>query len=60
MLFLISALQEVIMNSPAPNPHVLNRIESSGPKNILACDGGGMLGLMSVENSWRNWKISCG
>ena len=25
------------------------RIESSGPKKILACDGGGILGLMSVE-----------
>ena len=25
------------------------RIESSGPKKILPCDGGGILGLMSVE-----------
>lgn len=25
------------------------RIEPSGPKKILACDGGGILGLMSVE-----------
>jgi len=31
------------------NEHVLKRIQSSGPKKILACDGGGILGLMSVE-----------
>jgi predicted acylesterase/phospholipase RssA len=28
---------------------VLDRIRSPGPKRILACDGGGILGLMSVE-----------
>jgi patatin-like phospholipase/acyl hydrolase len=28
---------------------VLERIQSPGPKKILACDGGGILGLMSVE-----------
>jgi patatin-like phospholipase/acyl hydrolase len=28
---------------------VLERIQSAGPKKILACDGGGILGLMSVE-----------
>src|SRR5690242_4142555 len=28
---------------------VLQRIRSPGPKKILACDGGGILGLMSVE-----------
>ncbi len=28
---------------------VLSRIQSPGPKKILACDGGGILGLMSVE-----------
>lgn len=32
------------MNAP-----VKTRIESSGPKKILACDGGGILGLMTVE-----------
>lgn len=32
-----------------PNPYVLSRILSPGPKKILACDGGGILGLMSVE-----------
>lgn len=31
------------------NNNVVNRIESPGPKKILACDGGGILGLMSVE-----------
>ncbi|MFA5923749.1 MAG: patatin-like phospholipase family protein [Methylococcaceae bacterium] len=31
------------------NKHVLNHIHSPGPKKILACDGGGILGLMSVE-----------
>lgn len=30
-------------------PTVLERIEAPGPKKILACDGGGILGLMSVE-----------
>jgi uncharacterized protein len=28
---------------------ILERIEAPGPKKILACDGGGILGLMSVE-----------
>jgi uncharacterized protein len=28
---------------------VLQRMRSAGPKRILACDGGGILGLMSVE-----------
>jgi patatin-like phospholipase/acyl hydrolase len=28
---------------------VLDRMQSPGPKKILACDGGGILGLMSVE-----------
>jgi predicted acylesterase/phospholipase RssA len=28
---------------------VLERIQSPGPKKILTCDGGGILGLMSVE-----------
>ena len=28
---------------------ILERIETPGPKKILACDGGGILGLMSVE-----------
>jgi hypothetical protein len=28
---------------------VLQRMRSAGPKKILACDGGGILGLMSVE-----------
>ena len=31
------------------NQTVKDRIQSSGPKKILACDGGGILGLMSVE-----------
>ena len=30
-------------------PTVLERIKADGPKRILACDGGGILGLMSVE-----------
>jgi patatin-like phospholipase/acyl hydrolase len=30
-------------------PTVLERIEADGAKRILACDGGGILGLMSVE-----------
>ena len=28
---------------------ILDRIKSPGPKKILTCDGGGILGLMSVE-----------
>ena len=28
---------------------ILARMQSEGPKKILACDGGGILGLMSVE-----------
>ncbi|MBK7648717.1 MAG: patatin-like phospholipase family protein [Betaproteobacteria bacterium] len=31
------------------NQQVLNKIQSAGQKKILACDGGGILGLMSVE-----------
>lgn len=31
------------------NQNVVNRIQSPNPKKILACDGGGILGLMSVE-----------
>lgn len=31
------------------NEQVLARMKSTGPKKILACDGGGILGLMSVE-----------
>ena len=31
------------------NEKVVNRIKSGGPKKILSCDGGGILGLMSVE-----------
>lgn len=31
------------------NEHVLQRIQSPGPKKILACDGGGIRGLISVE-----------
>src|SRR5512137_394396 len=31
------------------NQNVEERIQSPGPKKILACDGGGILGLMSVE-----------
>jgi len=31
------------------NQQVLKRMQSAGPKKILACDGGGILGLMSVE-----------
>lgn len=31
------------------NTHLLDRIRSPGPKKILACDGGGILGLISVE-----------
>ncbi|MBE2257780.1 MAG: patatin-like phospholipase family protein [Rhodobacteraceae bacterium] len=31
------------------NQKLLERIDSPGPKKILACDGGGILGLISVE-----------
>jgi patatin-like phospholipase/acyl hydrolase len=31
------------------NQKVIDQIQSPGPKKILACDGGGILGLMSVE-----------
>lgn len=31
------------------NRKLLERIQAPGPKKILACDGGGILGLMSVE-----------
>jgi len=31
------------------NQQVLARMQAAGPKKILACDGGGILGLMSVE-----------
>lgn len=31
------------------NQQVLNKMQSTGQKKILACDGGGILGLMSVE-----------
>ena len=31
------------------NQQVLNKIQSAGQKKILACDGGGILGLISVE-----------
>ncbi len=31
------------------NQQVLARMKAAGPKKILACDGGGILGLMSVE-----------
>ncbi|MDV7398885.1 patatin-like phospholipase family protein, partial [Arthrospira platensis SPKY1] len=31
------------------NATLLERIQAPGPKKILACDGGGILGLMSVE-----------
>lgn len=30
-------------------PSILDRMQAPGPKKILACDGGGILGLMSVE-----------
>lgn len=29
--------------------HLIDRMQSPGPKKILACDGGGILGLISVE-----------
>lgn len=31
------------------NQQVLNKIKTTGQKKILACDGGGILGLMTVE-----------
>ena len=31
------------------NQQIENRMKTPGPKKILACDGGGILGLMSVE-----------
>jgi patatin-like phospholipase/acyl hydrolase len=31
------------------NAHVMKKLKDAGPKKILACDGGGILGLMSVE-----------
>lgn len=31
------------------NQQVINRIQPPGPKKILACDGGGILGLITVE-----------
>ncbi|ESS72692.1 patatin [Methyloglobulus morosus KoM1] len=31
------------------NQYLENRMKAPGPKKILACDGGGILGLMSVE-----------
>ncbi|MDD5033967.1 MAG: patatin-like phospholipase family protein [Methylococcaceae bacterium] len=31
------------------NHELINRLHSPGPKKILACDGGGILGLISVE-----------
>lgn len=31
------------------NQQILARMQAPGPKKILACDGGGILGLMSVE-----------
>jgi patatin-like phospholipase/acyl hydrolase len=31
------------------NLNVVTRMQSPGPKKILACDGGGILGLMSIE-----------
>lgn len=37
------------MTHDESNPYVINAIESTGPKKILACDGGGILGIISVE-----------
>jgi len=31
------------------NANVVKKLKEAGPKKILACDGGGILGLMSVE-----------
>ena len=31
------------------NDALIARMKAPGPKKILACDGGGILGLMSVE-----------
>jgi patatin-like phospholipase/acyl hydrolase len=36
------------MNDPTANP-ILARMRKPGPKKILACDGGGIRGLISVE-----------
>jgi len=36
------------MNDPSTNP-VLSRMRQPGPKKILACDGGGIRGLITVE-----------
>lgn len=36
------------MNDPIANP-ILARMRQPGPKKILACDGGGIRGLISVE-----------
>ena len=35
------------------NDSLVNRMCNTGPKKILACDGGGILGLISVENLAR-------
>lgn len=37
------------MNTHQINQHVEQIIRSDSPKKILACDGGGILGIMSVE-----------
>jgi hypothetical protein len=31
------------------NEQLFTRMQAPGPTKILACDGGGILGLMSVE-----------
>lgn len=36
------------MNTHTSNP-ILNRMQKTGPKKILACDGGGIRGLISIE-----------
>jgi patatin-like phospholipase/acyl hydrolase len=36
------------MNDTSTNP-ILTRMSLPGPKKILACDGGGIRGLISVE-----------
>ena len=36
------------MNDNSTNP-ILTRMRQPGPKKILACDGGGIRGLISVE-----------
>ena len=38
------------------NDALIQRMRSPGPKKILACDGGGILGLMSVEILARHWR----